>query len=1569
MRFLKTLGLMTLTSLLFSCGSGGSSSNISSGFLSAAPVDNANCSIYKITSEGAKGDKLTSKISKKGVVAFSNIGYSGKALIECSAGDYTDEATNDEKQSPMLRAALNFTEGEKFAITPLTEIAIQIDTDLNKVIDTHNNTVANAFGLSGKSITLILPTDIDKIDVDDDDAGDYAMILAMLSKFESQGASESNSLSKVIDLLKIDLTDKTLDRMTVEKLIMALNALESKFKNVNADRIKTNMIGNPLLTNLLTKNLISGSAATFTFNNIGGDAGNCGVEPNLPSGLTIALTEGSCEISGTPVALQDTITYTVKATNLKGDSTATVSIRVDLDTPKNLVATIGDGTIALAWSAVSGATGYKIYYAQNEISASNLGSALLMQSSNASGIVNNLTNSTKYYFVVTAVKEGVESSLSAAISATPVLSKPSITNLSAKHLILHDNITAFVFNNTGGAISSCSATSLPNGLSIMLTNGSCQISGTPTALQNATTYTIQATNASGDSSATISISVGLGMPRNLTATKGDAAVDLTWSAVSGATGYKIYYTQNEISASNLGSALSVQVSSVSRTVNNLTNDTKYYFVVTAVEGGTESPLSAMVSATPVLNKPSLANLSAKQLTLNASIEVFAFINTGGIASNCSSEPSLPSGLTMTLVGGSCQISGTPATLQAVTVYTIKATNTAGDSTATISISVSLGAPKNLVATEGSTIVDLAWDAVSGATGYKIYYAQNEISASNLSNALSVQVSSVSETVNNLTNDTKYYFVVTAVKGDAESALSAMVSATPILRKPSLVNLSVKHLTLNASIEVFAFINTGGLASSCNSEPSLPSGLTITLVGGSCQISGTPTALQDATTYTIKAINSVGDNTATVSISVVLGVPKNLTATKGDTTVDLAWDAVSGATGYKIYYAQNEISPSNLSNALSVQVSSVNGTVNNLTNNTKYYFVVTTVEGNAESFLSVMVSATPVLSKPSLANLPVKYLILNTSIEAFTFINTGGLASSCSSETGLPSGLTMALMNGSCQISGTPTTLQNAVTYTIKATNSVGDNTATVSIRVILGIPKNLIATKKDAAVELVWDAVNGATKYQVYHAKQSFSGLSDLSNYASLDGGSLLRNVKDHNKTITGLINDTRYYFVVTAIKGADESSPSAMVSATPVLSKPSLVNLSAKHLTFNASIKVFTFMNTGGLASSCNSEPSLPSGLTIALVGGSCQISGTPTALQDATTYTIKATNSAGDSTATISISVDSITPENLTSARSNGAVFLAWNAISGATKYQVYYAMQSFNGISNLSNYASLNGGSLLQNITSNSKFITNLTNGTKYYFVVTTTKDAVESDKSNEVTATPLIGVLNDTGITQGGNYESGNNDTCTGEKIAAQDCSHGRDGKAIAGTLAKVGGGMAGFDFTKLGSTGNVLSIQNATWEAGDTGDTGTESAGTKWSCVKDNHTGLVWEVKNYSNKFTEYAWGGKTALGRNHASNQGAYNDDWTSLVDSKNAGNGYCGFTNWKVPTIIELRSIVHQGMVSPKIDNHYFPNTETRLSVWSSSPSASNLFLAWQLRFDAGYNHGYSRGSKGYVRLVRSGQ
>ena len=94
--------LVLVVLALQSCG------GLTSNFLCAAPIDNASCSIYKITTESTQGDELAFNDSDKGVVTFINVGSSGRALIQCSAGvTYTDEATGNEKLSPILRVALN----------------------------------------------------------------------------------------------------------------------------------------------------------------------------------------------------------------------------------------------------------------------------------------------------------------------------------------------------------------------------------------------------------------------------------------------------------------------------------------------------------------------------------------------------------------------------------------------------------------------------------------------------------------------------------------------------------------------------------------------------------------------------------------------------------------------------------------------------------------------------------------------------------------------------------------------------------------------------------------------------------------------------------------------------------------------------------------------------------------------------------------------------------------------------------------------------------------------------------------------------------------------------------------------------------------------------------------------------------------------------------------------------------------------------------------------------------------------------------------------------------------------
>lgn len=231
------------------------------------------------------------------------------------------------------------------------------------------------------------------------------------------------------------------------------------------------------------------------------------------------------------------------------------------------------------------------------------------------------------------------------------------------------------------------------------------------------------------------------------------------------------------------------------------------------------------------------------------------------------------------------------------------------------------------------------------------------------------------------------------------------------------------------------------------------------------------------------------------------------------------------------------------------------------------------------------------------------------------------------------------------------------------------------------------------------------------------------------------------------------------------------------------------------------------------------------------------------------------------------------------------------------------------------------------------------------------------------------LNDTGVTQCGDATGYATNLCTGDfgTYPRQDGDVGRDALAAASQLTKTGAGSKGFDFNKIANNGSVLL------------DTATLGANpTDWACTRDNVTGLIWEVKTASadlrNQSHTYTWyqSNATALGASLGVVSGgacftAGQCDTEKYVASVNAAR-LCGAADWRLPTYVELQSIVDYGSFNPAIDVNYFPNSPGVSYWWSSNMNITTTGATWAVGVYEGAAYSMTHSSAYSVRLVRTG-
>lgn len=213
------------------------------------------------------------------------------------------------------------------------------------------------------------------------------------------------------------------------------------------------------------------------------------------------------------------------------------------------------------------------------------------------------------------------------------------------------------------------------------------------------------------------------------------------------------------------------------------------------------------------------------------------------------------------------------------------------------------------------------------------------------------------------------------------------------------------------------------------------------------------------------------------------------------------------------------------------------------------------------------------------------------------------------------------------------------------------------------------------------------------------------------------------------------------------------------------------------------------------------------------------------------------------------------------------------------------------------------------------------------------------------------LNDTGIANCSSATT-NNLSCPISDFPNQDAQSGRDV-----TNNDDSDGHAGFSFTKISSTGASLP-----------------ASATSWNCVKDNITGLMWEVKTTDgglhDKGNTYTWyepdntkNGGSAGTQNGGACTGSQCDT-NAYVSAVNT-TGYCGYKDWRIPTRQELTSIIDFSSINPAIDMNYFQNTQSNL-YWSSSPLSYGSKNTWVVNFNGGDSGNIGKNNNYFLRLVR---
>ncbi|WP_162131399.1 DUF1566 domain-containing protein [Gayadomonas joobiniege] len=279
------------------------------------------------------------------------------------------------------------------------------------------------------------------------------------------------------------------------------------------------------------------------------------------------------------------------------------------------------------------------------------------------------------------------------------------------------------------------------------------------------------------------------------------------------------------------------------------------------------------------------------------------------------------------------------------------------------------------------------------------------------------------------------------------------------------------------------------------------------------------------------------------------------------------------------------------------------------------------------------------------------------------------------------------------------------------------------------------------------------------------------------------------------------------------------------------------------------------------------------------------------------------------------------------------------------------------------------------------TNQIENYSFQFKATNRSSQLSDTDSVTVTVLPIpdFDGINDTGVSECADSRS-NRVSCGLTQFPGQDGDFGRDIAATDSDFKKQGEGENAFDLSLIDANGEQLPWTQP-----------TSDAIAAAVCIRDNVTGLIWEIKTttglraHTHTYTWYndvemAGGDPGVQNSSSAACDAALASCDTQTYQAAVNQLQLCGGSDWRLPTVRELVSILNYSRTSDKLaraanaDIIWPEHAKTNTAYWTSTPAlfgvqnedSPSTNRAWAVNLASGDEASYVKGSPLHLILVR---